>query len=137
MDHLAAEKVGDFYNPATGFVHCPRSRGHLKADWAEIPEKDRRRPDVLFFLQRNPGYDQGDELVCLPELSLENQNPLAARIFAAGYERGLAATVAADSLTVCRPRLAPLNPPCASPGACPSAPGGPTRGASEAQPRPH
>src|SRR3546814_17883638 len=89
----------------------------------EIPEKDRRRPDVLFFLQRNPGYDQGDELVCLTELSLENQNPLAARIFAAGYARGLAATVAADSLTVCRPRLAPLNTPSHSPGRCPAGPG--------------
>src|SRR3546814_13933616 len=111
MDHLAAEKVGDFYNPATGVVHFPRSRGHLKADWAEIPEKDRRRPDVLLFLQRNPGYDQGDELVCLTELSLENQNPLAGRIFAAGYAHGLAAPVAASSPPVCRPRLAPSNPP--------------------------
>src|SRR3546814_8940006 len=41
MDHLAAEKVGDFYSPATGVVHFPRSRGHLKAAWAEITAKDR------------------------------------------------------------------------------------------------
>lgn len=94
MDQLASEKFGDFYNPASGVVHFPRSRGHLKTDWAEIPEKDRRRPDVIFFLERNPGYTQGDELICLTELSLENQNPLAARIFAEGYARGLAATVA-------------------------------------------
>src|SRR3546814_15004539 len=99
----------------------------------EIPEKDRRRPDVLFFLQRNPGYDQGDELVCLTELSLENQNPLAARIFAAGYARGLPATVAADSLTACRPRLAPLHPPCVSPGRYPAAPRRRRRGGSSAR----
>lgn len=93
IDHLALEKFGEYYNPAKGVVHFPQSRGHLKTDWAEIPEKDRRRPDVIFFLERNPGYTQGDELVCLTELSLENQNPLAARIFAGGFERGLAATV--------------------------------------------
>ena len=97
MDHLAAEKFGEYYNPESGVVHYPQSRGHLKSDWADIPEKDRRRPDVAFFLERNPGYTHGDELVCVTELSLENQNPLAARIFSAGFARGLAKTVQAPS----------------------------------------
>jgi hypothetical protein len=96
IDQLAAEKFGEFYNPRTGVVHFPESRGHLKEDWAEIPEKDRRRPDVQFFLERNPGYTQGDELVCLAEISRENQNPLMARLFAAGFDGGLEAALAKD-----------------------------------------
>lgn len=94
IDHLARGKFGAFYDGNTGVVRFPQSRGHLKPDWAEVPQKDRRRPDVFFFLERNPGYARGDELVCLAEVSLDNQNPLVARIFAAGYARGLAATVA-------------------------------------------
>ncbi|MGD1876334.1 MAG: hypothetical protein ACFB13_02410, partial [Kiloniellaceae bacterium] len=97
IDHLSAEKFGRFYNPETGVVHFPQSRGHLKADWAEIPEKDRRRPDVRFFLEHNPGYTVGDELVCLTELSHDNQNPLAARLFAAGFDGGLEAALHKDA----------------------------------------
>jgi len=93
IDHLAAEKFGAFYNPGTGIVRFPESRGHLKSDWAEIPEKDRKRPDVRFFLERNPGYAQGDELVCLTELSHDNQAPLAARLFDAGYGEGMKAVL--------------------------------------------
>lgn len=93
IDHLATAKFGAFYNAETGIVHFPESRGHLKTDWAEIPEKDRRRPDVRFFLEHNPGYTQGDEMVCLTELSHDNQNPLAARLFDAGFSGGLEAAL--------------------------------------------
>ena len=93
MDQLASKKFGEFYSPETGVVHFPESRGHLKADFAEIPDKDKNRPDVRYFLERNPGYVHGDELICLTELSHENFNSLATQIFAAGYDAGLAATV--------------------------------------------
>ena len=89
LDQLATAKFGEFYDPRHGIVHFPTSRGHLKDNWADIPEKDLRRPDVQFFLERNPGYAQGDELVCLTELSSDNQKPLAARLFAAGFNSGL------------------------------------------------
>ena len=93
IDQLASKKFGEFYSPQTGVVHFPESRGHLKADFAEIPDKDKNRPDVRYFLERNPGYVHGDELICLTELSHENFNSLATQIFAAGYDAGLAATV--------------------------------------------
>ena len=93
MDQLARKKFGEFYNPETGVVSFPESRGHLKPEFAEIPEKDKRRPDVQYFLQRNPGYVDGDELICLTELSHENFNSLATQIFAAGYDAGLEETL--------------------------------------------
>ncbi|HIP79310.1 MAG TPA: hypothetical protein EYH07_12710 [Kiloniellaceae bacterium] len=97
MDQLAANKFGDAYSPSTGVLHFAESRGHLKTDWAEIPEKDRRRPDVRFFLEKNPGYGRGDELVCLAELSRGNQNPLAARLFEQGFAGGLEAAISPSS----------------------------------------
>jgi hypothetical protein len=95
MNLLAGKKFGEFYIPETGIVHFPESRGHLKADFAEIPDKDKNRPDVRYFLERNPGYVHGDELVCLTELSHKNFNSLATQIFAAGYDAGLEQTLAA------------------------------------------
>lgn len=97
MDQLARKKFGEFYSSETGIVHFPESRGHLKPDFAEIPEKDKNRPDVRYFLERNPGYVHGDELVCLTELSHENFNSLATQIFGAGFDAGLENMLASGS----------------------------------------
>jgi len=81
MDQLAGERFGDAWKPATGLLHFGTSQGHLKPEWAEIPDAARRRKEVAFFLERNPDYGRGDELVCLCEISLENMKPLTKRIF--------------------------------------------------------
>lgn len=79
INKLAYEKFGDAYN--NGIVSFPESRGYLREQWAEIPEKMLQRPEVKFFLERNPYYYKGDELVCLCELSKENLKPYARRLF--------------------------------------------------------
>lgn len=81
MDHLSTFMFGDAYDKHKGILHFPRSRGHLQEEWANIPPKDLRHPEVQYFLERNPGYRQGDELVCLCELSEDNLKPLSQRIF--------------------------------------------------------
>jgi hypothetical protein len=72
LHHLAAERFGSQYDPASGlvrFTHPQRLRAGL--DW--IPEgRLASDPHVNFFVRRNPGFSQGDELVCLTELSPEN-----------------------------------------------------------------
>ncbi|MEA3412184.1 MAG: hypothetical protein U9R74_11690 [Pseudomonadota bacterium] len=85
MDSLALERFGRFYRPDTGIVHFPKSRGHLAAEWATTEDAGTRRPEVQFFLERNPGYTCGDELVCLTELHSTNLRPLARRIFLQGF----------------------------------------------------
>ena len=88
MAMLAIERFGPAYDHDRGIVSFDTSHGHLKPALAEIPEKDRDRPLVKYFLQRNPGYVQGEELVCLTELAPDNLRPLAERLFRQGMESG-------------------------------------------------
>lgn len=41
-------------------------------------------PAVRFFFDRNPGFEAGDELVCLTEITEDNLKSLARREFAKG-----------------------------------------------------
>jgi hypothetical protein len=84
MDRLARVRFGEHYDPVTGLLRFPRSRGYLRQNWAAVPEEDRHRPEVRFFLERNPGYTHGHELVCLTELHENNLKPLARRLFLQG-----------------------------------------------------
>jgi hypothetical protein len=80
MDEVAADKFGADYSPETQIVSH-----HGKRDWLRASEHDpmllgRDDPHIRFFLERNPGYVQGDELVCLTEISNENLNARARRV---------------------------------------------------------
>lgn len=81
MDHLSRLLFGDAYDADKGILHFAESRGHLKEEWANIPQKDLQRQEVQYFLRSNPGYRYGDELVCLCELTEANLKPLSRRIF--------------------------------------------------------
>ena len=83
-DFLARDRFGADYDAATGVVRFPESRGHLRAPYADVPEAHLRLPEVAFFLAANPGYAQGDELVCVCELAEDRLQPIARRAFVAG-----------------------------------------------------
>jgi hypothetical protein len=87
MAGLARRRFSDAYDAERGVVSFPQSRGHLKPKWAAVEAGEALRSDVAFFLQRNPGYTHGDELVCLTELSCPNLRPLARRVFEQGAHR--------------------------------------------------
>jgi hypothetical protein len=84
MDDLARQRYGHHYDPRCGLIRFPTSRGQLKPTWANVSSSEMRRPEVSYFLERNPGYAQGDELVCLTELCEDNLRPLARRLFVQG-----------------------------------------------------
>lgn len=81
LDMMAAQKFGDNYNPETGLIRFSRSKGHLKGNWAHIPSHLKSKPDVHYFLQRNPNYHAGDELACITELTENNLKSHALRAF--------------------------------------------------------
>jgi hypothetical protein len=80
-DWLAERKFGENYDPDRGVISFPRSRGQLKESIAYPTQREASKAAVKFFLQRNPGYAQGEEMVCLCELSEDNLRPLARRLF--------------------------------------------------------
>lgn len=69
-------------------ILCSRFNGHLDRDnwvlraesrqqrlrprFARIEKAKARHPDVVYFLERNPGYALGDELVCLAQFDPAN-----------------------------------------------------------------
>ncbi|MGH6611217.1 MAG: hypothetical protein ACRECQ_13270 [Burkholderiaceae bacterium] len=81
MHMLARERFGSAYDEASGLIRFTKSLGHLSPAYAIVSEAHRRKPEVDFFLARNPGYAHGDELVCLCELSADNLRPMARRVF--------------------------------------------------------
>ena len=87
-DMLALEMFPDDYNPATGVIEFGRSRGHLKPDIALPTQEELRREGVQFFLDRNPGFRHGHELVCLCEVAEANMKPLTLRLFRKHLQAG-------------------------------------------------
>jgi len=83
LSALAREKFGDHFDSASGVVRFPTAQGRLVDELADVPGKHRKLGSVAHFLKLNPGYRDGDELVCLCRLALDNLRPLAARAFAA------------------------------------------------------
>jgi len=85
IDHLAAERFGRTYDPATGvvrFANPQRLRGAL----SEIPAGRMGDSHVAFFASRNPGHAEGDELVCLTELTPDNLTAAGRRMAAAALQ---------------------------------------------------
>ena len=78
---LATARFGADYNAQTGVVRPTGVANRLRPDWSNVPAKDAERPEVKFFLARNPGYLAGDELVCVTEVAAANMRPFARRIF--------------------------------------------------------
>ncbi len=86
MDMLAQERFGAAYDRTTGLIRFAESHGHLRPIYASVTDAHRRRPEVDYFLARNPGYASGDELACLCELAADNLRPLARRVFCVRHD---------------------------------------------------
>jgi hypothetical protein len=65
-----------------------RSLGQLKPELCDVPEGRREDPRVRFFLNSNPGYARGEELVCLARIAPENMRSVAGRAVAEGLAQG-------------------------------------------------
>ncbi len=82
MRHLAHERFGAEFIGDAGIVRFARPQ-RLRGPLAEVPSGRTLDRHVAFFLQCNPGHVNGDELVCLAELSDENLTAAGRRMVAA------------------------------------------------------
>ena len=86
LDVLARERFGRQYDPAAGVVRFVRPQV-LAPDLIALPEGRRPDPHIAFFLERNPGFVFGDELVCLTRIDERNLTPAGRRMARPSVER--------------------------------------------------
>jgi hypothetical protein len=83
MDALAIARFGDRYDPETGIVRL-RAPARLKDELCGIPGNRLSDPHIAFFAERNPGHEQGDELVCFSILAEDKLTRLGKRMWRKG-----------------------------------------------------
>ena len=83
LDALARERLGPAYRSDLGIARFPAPQA-LRRELAEVPEGRLADPHVAFFLDRNPGWPHGDELVCLTEIAASNLTPAGRRMWTRG-----------------------------------------------------
>jgi hypothetical protein len=79
LEHLARERFGEQYLHERGVVRFAQPQ-RLAGQLQDVPPGRLRDPHIGFFLKRNPGWIEGDELVCLTELHDENLTPAGRRM---------------------------------------------------------
>jgi hypothetical protein len=80
MDQLATRTYGADWRPQLGLVFRSGKK-RLKPDAAPLNHNVPLTPELRFFSKANPGYAEGDMLVCLCPLSLTNWLSVGVRAF--------------------------------------------------------
>jgi hypothetical protein len=79
MEFLCRDRFGNDYNQNLGIVRFPHP--HQLRQLKGIPKERLQDPHIRFFATKNPGHDQGDELVCLTEICAENLTTAGKRMW--------------------------------------------------------
>ncbi len=79
LDHLAHAQYPGYFDRRAGVVRFPHPQ-QLRGSLGEIPPGRDIDSHVAFFLATNPGHANGDELVCLTEISEANLTAAGARM---------------------------------------------------------
>lgn len=80
---IAGKMFGNAWKGEEGVIRFSESAGQLKKEIASVPEAS---PWAEFFLRKNPGHAEGDELVCLTEMEEGNLRKFALRAFKEGFK---------------------------------------------------
>jgi hypothetical protein len=81
LDAFAIEKFGEQYELQRGILRASEQTYRVRPE-IDLLSDNRRDPHIAFFLDSNPGYQQGDELCCLAKLTLGNFSKAANRLMA-------------------------------------------------------
>ena len=72
IDACGKRKFAERYDPATGIVRADEEGCRLKEGVGTVTKERLNDPHVKFFLERNPGHADGNELCCIAALKPEN-----------------------------------------------------------------
>lgn len=67
--HLAIERYGDAYVEGRGVLKFSEKMGKLLADVAPLTESEMAIPEISYFVEKNPGHAEGDELCCVGKIN--------------------------------------------------------------------
>ena len=96
VDRCSRQVFGEAWKPDLGVLQFEENVGKLNSELANDFHKRSHNPHVEYFLDRNPGFWRGDELVCLAELSCENTRRIAGRHFRAGMKLAAEQTIGTE-----------------------------------------
>lgn len=82
LTSLAREQYGVCYDVSSNIVRFPVPQ-KLRESLSVVPDGRRIDPHIAFFLARNPGHAQGDELACITEITEANLTPAGRRMVSA------------------------------------------------------
>lgn len=74
MDSYALKKY-PAYDAARGVIPNQGENDYVKAGVADVDQRLLKKKEVAFFVEKNPGYLRGDELVCLASFARKNLKP--------------------------------------------------------------
>lgn len=72
MDAYASTLFPQDYDPSTGVIAYQFAKDRLKDNVAYPDPARLTQPDIKFFIERNPGWSEGHDLVCLTRLHPDN-----------------------------------------------------------------
>ena len=79
LDRVSYDRFGDYYDAEKEIVSIPGGEC-LREQYAEIPVNRLNDKHVRFFLEKNPGYRQGNELSCIARVSVNNMKSIPRKI---------------------------------------------------------
>lgn len=80
LDQLAEWRFGRAYDARAGVIRFDPPRECLRPEIATLAEFQAVHPTVQFFVTKNPGHAQGDELACLARVEPVNYSRFARKL---------------------------------------------------------
>lgn len=68
IDAYGAALYPKEYNPDTGVVEYQSVKDKLKTGVADIGEKEKRNKEIAYFIEKNPGYLNGNDIACIARI---------------------------------------------------------------------
>lgn len=87
LDQLATERFGTEYDVHSGLIRYRAPHERVRAEVAPVEAPLLADPHIRFFVERNPGHVNGDELACLAEVRVQDLARVALRITLARARR--------------------------------------------------
>lgn len=77
MEELASQIYPDLYEKGSGIIRFPYEGGELKESLAQGTFDKSSKKHVSWFIQKNPHFYKGDELICLSKIDPNNMRGFA------------------------------------------------------------